>query len=86
MDCKNPPSIEHLQFYNQILNGVSGFIIYHFAIKSTDVNLLESNNLSDNEFEDSDNGRNSNSKKTSSPSSSPDSTSPPLKKFKAKAY
>ena len=35
---------EHFQFYHQILNGVSGFIIYHFAYELVDTNLLEDNN------------------------------------------
>ena len=40
---KNEITPEHFQFYHQILNGVSGFIIYHFAYELVDTNLLEDN-------------------------------------------
>jgi hypothetical protein len=73
---KNKITPDHLQFYNQILNGVSGFIIYHFAIKLTDVNLIETP-YSDNEHEDSD--ENNNSKRPSNSCNQ----SPPKKKLKA---
>ena len=65
-----------MQFYNQILNGVSGYIIYHFAIKLTDVNLIETP-YSDNEQEEID--ENNNNRKRPSNSFN---QSPPKKMFK----
>jgi hypothetical protein len=49
---KNEITPEHFQFYHQILNGVSGFIIYHFAYEMVDTNFLEDNNHDNNDGDD----------------------------------